>query len=88
MKWSKTIGIGAALGGVAGLALLFFLGSPDASDSLLPLTYVPTQICMWLADVHFDGGEGGMIFIFPVWFLCGAVVGAASDATVAGFSRL
>lgn len=88
MKWSKTIWIGAALGGVAGLALLFFIGSPGASDSLLPLTYVPTQICMWLADVCFGGGEGGMIFVFPVWFLCGAVVGAAGGAAVTGFSRL
>jgi hypothetical protein len=88
MKWTKAIGIGAALGGVAGVGLLFFLGSPGASDSLLPLTYVPTHMCMWLADVCFGGGEGGMIFIFPVWFLCGAVIGAALGATIAGFSRL
>jgi hypothetical protein len=88
MKWGKATGIGGAIGGIAFLGILFFLGSPGASDSLLPLTYVPTKICMWLADVCFGGGEGGMIFIFPAWFLCGAVIGDIVGAVIAGFSRL
>lgn len=88
MKWIKTIGIVAAIGGVVSLGLLFLAGSPGASDSLMPLAYMPTKICMWLADVFFGGGEGGMIFIFPVWFLCGAVIGGIVGAAIAGFSRL
>ena len=87
MKWSKSIVIGAVTGGISSLGLLFYLGSPGASDSLLPLTYVPTKICMWLADICFGGGEGGMIFIFPVWFLCGAAIGSIIGAIIAGVSR-
>ena len=88
MKWSKSIGIGTVIGGISSLGLLFYLGSPGASDSLLSLTYVPTKICMWLADICFGGGEGGMIFIFPVWFLFGAVIGSTIGAMIAGISKL
>jgi hypothetical protein len=88
MKMSKAIGMGSAIGGAASFGVLFLCGSPLSSDSLLPLAYVPTKICMWLSDVCFGGGEGGMIFILPVWLACGAVVGGATGSIVVWFSRL
>lgn len=88
MKLRTAIVIGATIGGGASLGVLFLCGSSLASDSVLLITYVPTKICMWLADICFDGGEGGMIFILPVWLACGAVPGGVIGSIFAWLSEL